>query len=239
MWRHGERESQMTLYMHKRQLWFLFRLAGLGWAGVVNEWMAVLITNGAFGCGLHFARLPGICNSRYIEKLELKKRSPAVGWVGGMLLVSLFERERWRQSFILLFFDWQFPEKMKLQFLFLPSFRERRKESGMFGFDIPVSARENCIIYVMWICECSRLEMYSRDVETRAGGPLSRFESDGRNWNDIFPVSQCSAIPDFHLISANSAWTMFVCLFSFSLDLIWIWFYFRDAFPVDAATSRG
>jgi hypothetical protein len=185
--------------------------------------MAVLITNGAFGCGLHFARLPGICNSRYIEKLELKKRSTAVGWVGGVVagfIVWTREMTSVLHSFI---FWLAISRKNEIaSFLkFLPSFREREEKSRECLDSIYQSQLERIALFMS--CESANAADWKCMRLGLAAGPLSRFESDGRNWNDIFPVSQCSAIPDFHLISANSVWTMFVCLFSFSwfyLDLI-------------------
>lgn len=118
------------------------------------------------------------------------------------------------------FLTGNFPKKWNCSF-FSCHLLEREKKSRACLDLIYQSQLERIALFMS--CESANAADWKCIVETRAGGPLSRFESDGRNWNDIFPVSQCSAIPDFHLISANSVWTMFVCLFSFSwfyLDLI-------------------
>jgi hypothetical protein len=154
-----ERETVKWLYTCTKD--------NFGWlAGVVNEWMAVLITNGAFGCGLHFARLPGICNSRYIEKLELKKRSTAVGWVGGVVagfIVWTREMTSVLHSFI---FWLAISRKNEIaSFLkFLPSFREREEKSRECLDSIYQSQLERIALFMS--CESANAADWKCIVET-------------------------------------------------------------------------
>jgi hypothetical protein len=174
--------------------------------------MAVLITNGAFGCGLHFARLPGICNSRYIEKLELKKRSPEllVWWMGCCWFHCLNERHDVSPSFFY-FLTGNFPKKWNCSF-FSCHLLEREKKSRACLDLIYQSQLERIALFMS--CESANAADW-KCIETRAGWwttfSIRKWRKELKRHFPRFPVFSNTRFPfDFRQLGLNN-----VCLFVF------------------------